>query len=129
MTHRVVFLHDAYFAPSGRCPGHAGDDLALPGPRSGRGTRGAAGAEGVQADAGIEWPDDFLVQIVPLALRPELMAIAPSYRVPDAGTFEKLVWGIERHFKRIESALGGPVTVHGATVAYRRAELVEAFKA
>ncbi len=82
----------------------------------------------VLADAGIQWPEEFLVRLSPLFSRPELMAIAPTYRAPDAGRLESLLWGAERHFKTLESALGGPVTVHGATVLYRRAELQQALR-
>lgn len=83
----------------------------------------------ILADAGIQWPEDFVRKLIPLCRDESIMAIAPTYRAPDAGWLENLVWSVETHLKSMESAMGGPVTVHGATVVYRTAELRRALGA
>jgi glycosyltransferase involved in cell wall biosynthesis len=82
----------------------------------------------VLADCGVTWPETFLTQITPLLRREEIIAVAPSYRNDSGGIMERIVWGIERALKRIESWSGGPVSVHGATVCYRTKELRSALK-
>lgn len=92
--------------------------------------RSCSGADWVVfVDAGIEWPADFLAKATERFRDPEVMAVAPSYRVSDGGALEQALWSVERHFKAIEARAGGPVSIHGATVAYRRAELAGAFAA
>jgi hypothetical protein len=80
----------------------------------------------VLGDAGIAWPEDFLVNSLPLCADARTIAVAPTYRNPQAGSIERVLWAFERHLKSIESAAGGPVSIHGATVMYRRAELMAA---
>ncbi|MCC7440252.1 MAG: glycosyltransferase [Bdellovibrionales bacterium] len=81
----------------------------------------------VYGDAGIAWPEDLLLRCLPLCTDPATMAVAPTYRNPEAGPVEQAIWAFERHLKSIESSAGGPVSIHGATVLYRREELMEAF--
>lgn len=80
------------------------------------------------ADAGVIWPPDFLSEILPDLGRDELMAISPAYRNPSGGLLERFLWKLESHFKQLESGSGGPVSVHGATVAYRAKELLPALR-
>lgn len=77
----------------------------------------------VLADCGVEWPRDFLVKLLPLLSREDVIGVAPTYRNDASGLVERVVWGTERAIKMIESKCGGPVSVHGATVCYRTKEL------
>jgi cellulose synthase/poly-beta-1,6-N-acetylglucosamine synthase-like glycosyltransferase len=79
-------------------------------------------------DAGTIWPKDLLVRTLPIAFCYGVIGVAPTYTNPKGGVCEKLLWGFERHMKGLESHLGGPVTIHGATVLYRTKELLEALK-
>ncbi|HUP57639.1 MAG TPA: glycosyltransferase [Bdellovibrionota bacterium] len=91
--------------------------------------RSAQGADWViLADAGIVWPRHFLLEALPLMADPALVSIAPTYRAPSAGALETLVWNVERHFKSLEVPLGGPISIHGATVCYRRRECLTALR-
>ena len=80
------------------------------------------------SDAGIEWPLDFLSKCLPYFHQSDLMGLAPTYDVTDDGVLERIHWIVERHFKSIEENAGGPVSIHGPTVAYRRVELADAFE-
>lgn len=77
----------------------------------------------VLADCGVAWPRDFLVKLLPLLNKEDVIGVAPTYRNDTSGIVERLVWGTERAIKKIESKCGGPVSVHGATVCYRTKEL------
>jgi len=83
----------------------------------------------VLADAGIIWKADFLLQALPHCLDEHTIAVAPTYRNESGGILENVLWAIERHFKTLESLAGGPISIHGATVLYRRTELQHAFAA
>ena len=47
------------------------------------------------------------------------MAIAPSYRPLKAGWLHQILWRLETALKRMEAHCGGPISLHGATVAYQ----------
>ncbi|MDC0357508.1 hypothetical protein OAO01_01735 [Oligoflexia bacterium] len=83
----------------------------------------------VFADCGVGWQENFLTSAIPLCADSEVMAVAPTYRNPSGGIIENLLWSFERHLKRLESASGGPVSAHGATILYRHKELCTALKA
>jgi glycosyltransferase involved in cell wall biosynthesis len=79
-------------------------------------------------DSGIVWQSDFLLKWHTHVSHNELtVAYAPTYSNAGAGTLERFSWLLERTLKNIENKSGGPISVHGATVAYRRIELVQAF--
>lgn len=78
------------------------------------------------ADAGIIWPENFLMESVALGEQPGVVGISPTYRNPSAGKVEETIWSLETWLKSMENEAGGPVSVHGATVLYRRKELAEA---
>lgn len=82
----------------------------------------------VLADAGVIWPKTFLSNLLPYCGKNNVISIAPSYRNPAGGLLEKCVWWVERQLKTLESYSGGPISVHGATVCYRREELLAALK-
>lgn len=77
----------------------------------------------VLADCGVTWPSDFLIKLIPLLKKRDLIGVAPTYRNDESGLVERIIWAAERVIKRLESACGGPVSVHGATVCYRTDEL------
>lgn len=80
----------------------------------------------VFADAGVVWPLEMMTRFVDSILEyPEAIGVAPAYYNARGGLIEKILWRIERHFKALESRSGGPVSVHGATVMYRREELLK----
>jgi len=81
------------------------------------------------ADSGIEWPEDFLAGALPLLQTEDIAAVAPTYRATKSGLIETTVWSIERHFKTLETTLGGPVSIHGATILYRTKAVLEIFEA
>lgn len=80
----------------------------------------------ILADAGVAWPETLLSELFPYCLDADTIGIAPTYHNAHAGILEKLAWMLERHLKNIESLCGGPVSVHGATVAYRTDKLLPA---
>ncbi len=76
-------------------------------------------------DAGVEWSENLLVNCSQFLHLQDVMGIAPSYRITNSSLLNKLLWWIEASIKRGENFLGGPISVHGATVLYRRPELVK----
>lgn len=79
-------------------------------------------------DAGSVWEAGLLSSILPSMTDPAIMGIAPAYRPVRANFLEKWNWRLERLLKKLENAAGGPVSVHGATVFYRREALMAAFE-
>lgn len=77
----------------------------------------------ILTDCGALWPADLLERSLELMREHGVIGVAPSYGNPDGGAIERVHWAIERHFKSLESRAGGPVSIHGATVMYRREEL------
>lgn len=77
-------------------------------------------------DVGSVWEPTLLKTSLIHFYDPETVGIAPSYRPVQAGILEKLNWRLERFIKTIEAKAGGPVSVHGATVFYRRQPLLQA---
>ena len=78
----------------------------------------------VLADSGILWPRELLQGVVHAFEDDAVAAVAPAYRNPGGGVIERLIWVAESFIKGLEARAGGPVSVHGATVAYRREELL-----
>jgi len=77
-------------------------------------------------DAGIEWSAAFATILYPLLFNRDVAGIAPSYRQKKSSFAEKLAWSLERHLKSVENYSGGPISVHGATVFYRKESLLAA---
>lgn len=77
-------------------------------------------------DAGSEWSHGTLDTLQKEFFRSDIVGIAPGYENLSAGLFGRLAWRVERTLKQLENLSGGPVSVHGATVFYRRAELLSA---
>jgi len=81
------------------------------------------------ADAGVCWPKNFLLEIIPYFRVRSVMAVAPTYYNPNGSALEKCVWWFECHLKEWENTSGGPISVHGATICYRREELLATLSA
>lgn len=77
----------------------------------------------ILADAGAIWPRSLLLELLPQMRKSNVVAAAPAYRNPSGGFLESLHWRFEAHLKGLENLAGGPVSVHGATVAYRAVAL------
>lgn len=77
-------------------------------------------------DSGSIWDPKLLISALPLMCNLEVDGIAPSYMPFEAGALERLQWRLEQWVKHLESKSGGPISVHGATVFYRRTTLLEA---
>jgi cellulose synthase/poly-beta-1,6-N-acetylglucosamine synthase-like glycosyltransferase len=83
----------------------------------------------VFADVGVRWQEDLLSNLLKTAVaEPDLVGIFPTYCKTYAGIAEKISWKLERSLKNLENYAGGPVSSHGATVAYRKDVLKEAFR-
>jgi cellulose synthase/poly-beta-1,6-N-acetylglucosamine synthase-like glycosyltransferase len=83
----------------------------------------------VLVDSGTIWPDTLLRDMFQqMANDPKAIGLSPAYRPLRSSWLHSIVWKIEENLKRIEAACGGPVSVHGATVAYRTEELKRAFQ-
>ena len=50
----------------------------------------------------------------------DVAALAPSYRMEGSSQLHAWFWMFERQLKTWENNLGGPISIHGAAVAYRR---------
>lgn len=83
----------------------------------------------ILVDAGTLWPDTLLTQMMDaLARHPDAVALAPAYAPRQSGAVSRLLWATERALKSMESFAGGPISVHGATVAYDARALRAAFQ-
>lgn len=77
-------------------------------------------------DAGTIWPEDFLVRARPHLLDSRLAGVAPGY-LPPGSRLERLVWWQERALKTLENGAGGPFSLHGASMLFRRPALLAAY--
>jgi cellulose synthase/poly-beta-1,6-N-acetylglucosamine synthase-like glycosyltransferase len=78
------------------------------------------------ADCGITWNEDLLIKVIEEANKKDVIGVCPSYRSLNSGGITKLIWKFESYVKEIENLSGGPVSVHGASVFYRREPLLQA---
>ncbi len=84
----------------------------------------------IWVDAGTKWRPDWLASLRDASVRvPQGVAFAPGYLPNRAGVLARFLWRLERWIKKCETSSGGPVSVHGATVAYRAPFLRAALKA
>jgi glycosyltransferase involved in cell wall biosynthesis len=70
-------------------------------------------------DVGAIWNSDFVLEFQKHQKNEELLFIAPSYKQIGATLVQRINWALECRLKSIENRVGGPITVHGATVCYR----------
>lgn len=79
-------------------------------------------------DSGALWPENLLKNLAPYFHVESALAIAPAYFPAEASIAKKIHWALEQFFKRLEGFSTGPTSVHGATVFYRRENLVNALR-
>ncbi|MBC7396948.1 MAG: glycosyltransferase [Bdellovibrionales bacterium] len=79
-------------------------------------------------DVGSVWNKNLLRAATHFLQDPDVLGVAPSYRPVKCGLLENLSWKLERALKAIESKAGGPISVHGASVLYRRSALLRALE-
>lgn len=79
-------------------------------------------------DSGSVWDRNLLVAAWPSITSSQVMGVAPSYLPKKAGRLESLNWKLEQSLKSAENLVGGPVSVHGASVLYRSGQLAAAMK-
>lgn len=79
-------------------------------------------------DAGVVWEEESLQALAPLFLDPEVMGINPRFQELKGGALQKLIWSLESRLKLLENESGGPISLHGATIFYRREHLQAALK-
>ncbi len=77
-------------------------------------------------DSGALWPANLIQNLQDDFQNLALMAIAPSYEPKQGGRLEAIHWSIERFFKQLENNSCGPTSLHGATIFYRKKELLAA---
>ena len=77
-------------------------------------------------DSGSIWNPELLVAAWASILNRSVLGVAPSYAPQKSGLMETANWRLERFLKQSENRVGGPVSVHGATVLYRRLNLLGA---
>ena len=78
----------------------------------------------ILADTGIQWPKNFFVGLLPFLMSSQWIAVAPGYR--STGKLSNWIWNFEKMMKLLENFAGGPISLHGGTIAYRRQPLIRA---
>lgn len=76
-------------------------------------------------DSGVIWSPTTLAELSKHNQDGTVMAFNPTYTEQNPGVVQRLIWGLERNLKRIENFAGGPISLHGACIFYRRKELLE----
>jgi cellulose synthase/poly-beta-1,6-N-acetylglucosamine synthase-like glycosyltransferase len=79
-------------------------------------------------DAGVVWEENSLEILAPLFLQADVMGVNPRFQELKGGRLQKLIWSLESHLKILENKSGGPISLHGATIFYRRENLQQALK-
>lgn len=77
-------------------------------------------------DCGSRWDPLLVEHAVPHLQTQEVQAVSPSYMPQKAGLLERMHWRLEHAIRALEMLSGGPISVHGATVFYRRSTLLVA---
>lgn len=70
-------------------------------------------------DSGIHFKPTFISNLLRHAQNQNLVAYSPSYRIEATSKLNSLFWNFEKNLKKIENRAGGPISVHGASIAYR----------
>ncbi|MBP9680336.1 MAG: glycosyltransferase [Bacteriovorax sp.] len=76
-------------------------------------------------DCGSIWNSELLLKVAPQLRDQELVCIAPSYLPTGAKFLESLYWRLEQFVRYFENVGGGPIMVHGISVFYKRAALID----
>jgi cellulose synthase/poly-beta-1,6-N-acetylglucosamine synthase-like glycosyltransferase len=83
----------------------------------------------VYVDAGTTWEPGVLKKLYG-RMSGDLNAsvLAPSYQILGGSFLSRAFWLFESIVKTFENRLGGPISVHGATVAFRKSVLEKVFR-
>jgi glycosyltransferase involved in cell wall biosynthesis len=74
----------------------------------------------ILVDAGTLWPEKFIAELSHrFEEESNAIALAPSYRPLTRRWIPQTLWLIETFLKRLEAHSGGPISLHGATIAYK----------
>jgi cellulose synthase/poly-beta-1,6-N-acetylglucosamine synthase-like glycosyltransferase len=79
-------------------------------------------------DAGVVWEEHSLEILRPLFLEKDVVAINPRFQELKGGSLQKFIWKFESRLKLLENKSGGPISLHGATIFFRREQLQEALR-
>lgn len=79
-------------------------------------------------DCGAVWNSGLPRELKRAMQEPGVVGVAPSYHPSESGKWESLLWRVEQQLKAWESSAGGPTSVHGATVVYRKDRALEALE-
>ena len=80
------------------------------------------------ADAGVIWEDTLLQSLTPALSDANSLAVNPRFQELKPGLMQKCIWTFESFLKKIENRCGGPISLHGATIFYRRKNLQHALE-
>ena len=80
----------------------------------------------VLLDSGTLVPEDFFAKLNLAQVSDHTIGIAPRYYPKKLSLIQKVIWIFESSLKKLENISGGPVSVHGACVIYKRSELKKA---
>jgi cellulose synthase/poly-beta-1,6-N-acetylglucosamine synthase-like glycosyltransferase len=78
-------------------------------------------------DAGTLVEKDFLERLNLESVPSDVLGLAPRYFPKKLGIIQKAIWIFESLLKLLENFSGGPISVHGACVVYRREKLLKVF--
>lgn len=87
-------------------------------------TRSASAEWLAFVDCGSIWDRALVTDAIPHMHQTGVQAVAPSYLPQKASRLEKWNWQLEHAIKALEARSGGPISVHGATVIYRRSAVL-----
>lgn len=80
-------------------------------------------------DSGTIWSDGALENFIKIIQEPQVIAVNPTYKeYKRTALIQRCVWIFESYLKKIENFSGGPISLHGATIFYRRTELTQAIQ-
>ena len=79
-------------------------------------------------DSGINFDSQLFNELEKFMKQDSYMAIGPSYEIKGASLIHRVFWKFERFLKNCENTCGGPISLHGATLAYRRTALLTVFE-
>lgn len=80
----------------------------------------------ILADAGVKLVMPRVESLSALLNNSEVVAINPTYQALGTNFWQKKYWAIEAFYKQLENYAGGPISLHGACIIYRREFLLQA---
>jgi glycosyltransferase involved in cell wall biosynthesis len=79
-------------------------------------------------DSGISFEEGLLPAWVSAMKDRNHLLVAPAYRLEGGSLLSRVFWIFENTVKKIENRAGGPISVHGAAVAYQKAVIQTVFQ-